>query len=96
MAIRKKADPVVTTEEIQQRVAPGMRVAAAWSWRVLLVAALVAAILFLIVQLRFVVIPVGAATEQTLVCVVRRRGGYTEYPLIACRFVKLVGEQGWR
>lgn len=61
MAIRKKADPVVTTEEIQQRVAPGMRVAAAWSWRALLVAALIAVILFVIVQLRFVVIPVGAA-----------------------------------
>jgi protein-L-isoaspartate(D-aspartate) O-methyltransferase len=42
------------------------------------------------------IIPVGAATEQTLVCVVRRHGGYTEYPLIACRFVKLVGAQGWR
>lgn len=61
MPIRKKAEPVVTTEEIQQQVAPGMRVAAAWSWRVLLVAGLIALILFLIVQLRFVVIPVGAA-----------------------------------
>ena len=42
------------------------------------------------------ILPVGPVTEQTLVCVVRRRGGTTEYPLLGCRFVKLVGEQGWR
>jgi predicted PurR-regulated permease PerM len=63
MAIRKQAEAeaVVSTEQIQQQVAPGMRVAAAWSWRALVVVALVAVIAFLIVQLRFVAIPVGAA-----------------------------------
>jgi predicted PurR-regulated permease PerM len=55
------AEAVVSTEQIQQQVAPGMRVAAAWSWRALVVVALVAVIAFLIVQLRFVAIPVGAA-----------------------------------
>jgi predicted PurR-regulated permease PerM len=63
MAIRKQAEAeaVVSAEQIQQQVAPGMRVAAAWSWRALVVVALVAVIAFLIVQLRFVAIPVGAA-----------------------------------
>lgn len=39
------------------RVAPGMRIAAAWSWRILVVAAAVALVGFLIVQLRLVAIP---------------------------------------
>jgi predicted PurR-regulated permease PerM len=39
------------------QVAPGMRVAAAWSWRILLVLAVVAVVGFLIVQLRYVAIP---------------------------------------
>jgi predicted PurR-regulated permease PerM len=38
-------------------VAPGMRIAAAWSWRILVVAGVVALIGFLIVQLRLVAIP---------------------------------------
>lgn len=38
-------------------VAPGMRVAAAWSWRILVVAGVIALVGFLIVQLRLVAIP---------------------------------------
>jgi predicted PurR-regulated permease PerM len=38
-----------------------MRIAAAWSWRLLLVAAVIGVALFLIVQLRFVVVPAGIA-----------------------------------
>lgn len=38
-------------------VAPGMRIAAAWSWRILVVAAVVALVGFVIVQLRLVAIP---------------------------------------
>src|SRR5688572_10253196 len=38
-------------------VAPGMRIAAAWSWRILVVAAVVALVGFIIVQLRLVAIP---------------------------------------
>ncbi len=52
---RAKAEPApaVGTET----VAPGMRTAAAWSWRILVVAGLIALVLFLIVQLRAVVVP---------------------------------------
>ncbi len=38
-----------------------MRIAAAWSWRLLLVAAVIGLALFLIVQLRFVVVPAAVA-----------------------------------
>lgn len=38
-------------------VAPGMRLAAAWSWRILVVAAVIALLVFLVVQLRLIVIP---------------------------------------
>jgi predicted PurR-regulated permease PerM len=40
-----------------EKVAFGMRVAAAWSWRILIVLALVAVFGFLLVQLRYVAIP---------------------------------------
>jgi protein-L-isoaspartate(D-aspartate) O-methyltransferase len=42
------------------------------------------------------VIPVGSSSQQGLVCVIKHEHGTTEYPLIACRFVRLVGEQGWQ
>lgn len=41
------------------------------------------------------VLPVGGKSEQTVVCVDRREGKTTETRGIACRFVKLIGKQGW-
>lgn len=61
MAIRAKKVTPLSAAEVDERVAPGMRIAAAWSWRILVVAALVAFICFLIVQLRLVAIPVAVA-----------------------------------
>jgi predicted PurR-regulated permease PerM len=61
MAIRAKKVTPLSAAEVEERVAPGMRIAAAWSWRILVVAALVAFICFLIVQLRLVAIPVAVA-----------------------------------
>ncbi len=49
--------PTAPTVSPDEKVAYGMRVAAAWSWRLLLVAAAVALVGFLIVQLRYVAIP---------------------------------------
>lgn len=42
------------------------------------------------------VIPVGDEDTQTLVVVERTAHGTVERPLMACRFVKLIGECGWR
>jgi protein-L-isoaspartate(D-aspartate) O-methyltransferase len=41
------------------------------------------------------VVPVGGSDAQTLVCVEKHAGRTTETVLLACRFVKLVGRQGW-
>ena len=41
------------------------------------------------------VIPVGSASEQTVVRVVRKGQRTIETPTLACRFVKLIGEKGW-
>lgn len=41
------------------------------------------------------VLPVGGATDQTIYRVIRSAGGVTEVPMLGCRFVKLVGQQGW-
>ena len=61
MATTEKRLTPVTDAEVNEKVAPGMRIAAAWSWRILLVVALVAVIGWLVVQLRFVAIPVAVA-----------------------------------
>ena len=42
------------------------------------------------------VIPVGGAERQRLVSVWKRRGCTLERPMIPCRFVKLIGEGGWK
>ena len=42
------------------------------------------------------VAPVGRADEQTLVRVVRHGSRTVETPLLACRFVKLIGHEGWK
>lgn len=41
------------------------------------------------------VIPVGGKTEQTIVRVVREQRRTIETPTLACRFVKLIGHEGW-
>jgi len=41
------------------------------------------------------IIPVGRSQEQILTTVMRRQGRLIELPGIACRFVKLIGRQGW-
>ncbi len=41
------------------------------------------------------VLPVGGTNDQTIVCVERYGGTTIETPLLACRFVKLIGREGW-
>ena len=41
------------------------------------------------------VAPVGGLAEQTIVVVVREGSRTMETPYLACRFVKLIGEQAW-
>jgi protein-L-isoaspartate(D-aspartate) O-methyltransferase len=41
------------------------------------------------------VIPVGGSAEQTLTVIERTGDTYREIPGFACRFVRLIGEQGW-
>ena len=52
----------------------------------------------LVTQLRdggILIMPVGAREEQTIVRVERRGTRTVETPLLACRFVKLIGREGW-
>ncbi len=42
------------------------------------------------------ILPVGGSREQTIVCVIREGTRTVETPLLACRFVRLVGQQGWK
>ncbi|WBU38060.1 AI-2E family transporter [Homoserinibacter sp. YIM 151385] len=59
MVFRSREDRAraATDNRVSDGVPPGMRIAAAWSWRLLVVAGLIALLGFLIVQLRLIVIP---------------------------------------
>jgi protein-L-isoaspartate(D-aspartate) O-methyltransferase len=41
------------------------------------------------------VIPVGGDSEQTIVLVIRKGSRTIETAMLACRFVKLIGQEGW-
>jgi predicted PurR-regulated permease PerM len=56
-AIAAKPPTAAERRPASEAVAPGMRIAAAWSWRILVVVAVIALFCFLVVQLRLVVIP---------------------------------------
>ena len=61
MATSEKRLTPVTDAEVNERVAPGMRIAAAWSWRILVVAAVIALIGLVVALLRDVAVPVFVA-----------------------------------
>jgi len=61
MPLRSKKLTPLTAEEVDAKVAPGMRVAAAWSWRVLVVAAVIALVGLIVALLRDVTVPVFVA-----------------------------------
>jgi protein-L-isoaspartate(D-aspartate) O-methyltransferase len=42
------------------------------------------------------IIPVGPADDQELLCIRRRGGAFEQAAVLRCRFVKLRGEDGWR
>jgi protein-L-isoaspartate(D-aspartate) O-methyltransferase len=42
------------------------------------------------------IIPVGSEDEQILLRIIKTGNAITRESLLACRFVKLLGEQGWR
>ncbi|MGO3886233.1 MAG: AI-2E family transporter, partial [Mycetocola sp.] len=55
----------VTNAQIEESIPPGVRIAGAWSWRLLLVIAVVAIVILLIAQLRLIVIPLFIALLLT-------------------------------
>ncbi|SFR73883.1 Predicted PurR-regulated permease PerM [Agromyces sp. CF514] len=50
-----------STPDVSAAIPYGMRLAAAWSWRLLLVGGVVAVVIFLVIQLRLIVIPLLVA-----------------------------------
>ncbi|WP_431198258.1 AI-2E family transporter [Leifsonia xyli] len=55
---RRGRDLVDPATSIDEAVPRGMRIAGAWSWRLLVVGAVIAVVIFLIIQLKLIVIPV--------------------------------------
>jgi predicted PurR-regulated permease PerM len=61
MPLRAKKLTPMTSAEVDEHVAPGMRIAAAWSWRILVVAAVIALFGLIVALLRDVAVPVFVA-----------------------------------
>jgi predicted PurR-regulated permease PerM len=82
------------TPRPDEKVAFGMRVAAAWSWRLLVVLGLLAVVGFLIVQLRYVVIPflIGVLLAALLVpfCNWLQRKGWPKGLAVALNEVAVI------
>jgi predicted PurR-regulated permease PerM len=57
----RETPPPPTRRDASESVPFGMRLAAAWSWRLLLVGGVLAVVVFLIIQLRLIVIPLLVA-----------------------------------
>ena len=58
MALRRtKRETPVTAEQVEATVPPSLRVAGAYSWRILLVVGVVAVVIFAIAQLKDIVVP---------------------------------------
>lgn len=67
---RKDPAPAAApVDDAASHVSPGMRIAAAWSWRILLVAGAVALAMWLVAQLRLIVIPLMVAALLTALMV---------------------------
>lgn len=60
-AAGREAPPAPPHRDASDSVPFGMRIAAAWSWRLLLVGGVIAVVIFLIIQLRLIVIPLLVA-----------------------------------
>jgi predicted PurR-regulated permease PerM len=53
--------PIPEPNGVDENIPAGIRLAGAWSWRLLVIAAAIALVMFLVVQLRFIVIPLLVA-----------------------------------
>ncbi|KQV07498.1 AI-2E family transporter [Leifsonia sp. Root112D2] len=58
---RRGHDVTSAESSVERAVPPGMRIAGAWSWRLLVIGAVLAVFVYLIIQLRLIVIPVFVA-----------------------------------
>lgn len=80
---------------VDDAVPAGMRIAGAWSWRILAIAAVIALLIFLIMQLRLIVVPfmVAILLAALLVPLVQflQRHGWRKWLAVAVAEVGLIG-----
>lgn len=92
---RRTEDTGTETDDVVSRAVPvSLKIAGAWSWRVIGVLVLIAVLLFLIVQLHIVVIPVAVAVLlSSLLTPVKRRllkWGWPRWLAVVVTFVGLL------
>lgn len=54
---KPQIEPVETPFSVEESIPNGVRLAGGWSWRLLLIGAVIAAVIFLVIQLRLIIIP---------------------------------------
>ncbi|UAJ78273.1 AI-2E family transporter [Leifsonia sp. ZF2019] len=91
---RGPEEPVELLEPIDASLPRGVRLAGAWSWRLLVIGAAIAVLIFLIVQLRLIVIPVLIAVLLAALLVPFRdllhRHGWPRWLAIVTALVALI------
>jgi putative heme transporter len=95
---RRDADAPAVSRTADERVAPGMRIAAAWSWRILVVAGALGLLGWLIVELRIVVVPflVAIVLSALLVPIARflQRHGWPKWLAVVVNEVGVIAVVG--
>lgn len=93
---RRLRAPETPAFRADETVAPGMRIAAAWSWRFLVVAGAIAVLIFLVIQLRLLIIPllIGvllASLLQPFSGLLQRRLRFPKWLAVITAMVTLLG-----
>ena len=93
---RRLRAPETPAFRADETVAPGMRIAAAWSWRFLVVAGAIAVLIFLVIQLRLLIIPllIGvllASLLQPFSSLLQRKLRFPKWLAVITAMVTLLG-----
>ncbi len=93
---RRLRSPETPAFSAESTVSPGMRIAAAWSWRFLVVAGAIAILIFLVIQLRLLIIPllIGvllAALLQPFSGLLQRRLRFPKWLAVITAMLTLLG-----
>jgi predicted PurR-regulated permease PerM len=91
---RESTEPAIQVRPVDESIPRGVQLAGAWSWRLLVIGAAIAVLIFLIIELRLIVIPVLVAVLVAALLVpfagFLRRHGWPEWLAVVAAMLALV------